>query len=292
MNKYLIFRNDRIGDFLISAILIKSIKRNDKKAHITVVASNKNFKYIKSFKIVDEVILFKDSLINKVRLIKKLRLSFFNYIIIHDNKNRSFFITNFLRFSKKLIIDKEKSHIDIIKGFLFKLNFDFKDEDLNTLDNRLSGQINFLKDYIIFHFDEKWLKHCYNSNYTNIEPAILEFKSFIKSIVLKKREKLIITMGIVTPKIISNLKIFFLKNNITIYEKINFFQLEYLVRNSNLLISCHGFVSHVAAANKIKQIDIIDKSYNYNFWTKHFRNYDYIYRDKFNTLYKQILTRL
>ena len=69
-------------------------------------------------------------------------------------------------------------------------------------------------------------------------------------------------------------------------------QLEYLVRNSNLLISCHGFVSHVAAANKIKQIDIIDKSYNYNFWTKHFRNYDYIYRDKFNTLYKQILTRL
>ena len=29
MNKYLIFRTDRIGDFLILAILIKSIRRND-----------------------------------------------------------------------------------------------------------------------------------------------------------------------------------------------------------------------------------------------------------------------
>ena len=33
---YLIFRTDRIGDFLISAILIKSIIRNDPSARITV----------------------------------------------------------------------------------------------------------------------------------------------------------------------------------------------------------------------------------------------------------------
>ena len=51
MNQYLIFRTDRIGDFLLSAILIKSIKRNDPNAFIKVVASESNFDYIKTFKI-------------------------------------------------------------------------------------------------------------------------------------------------------------------------------------------------------------------------------------------------
>ena len=54
MNRYLIFRTDRIGDFLISAILIKSIKLNDPKSNITIVASKKNYDYIKSFNFVDE----------------------------------------------------------------------------------------------------------------------------------------------------------------------------------------------------------------------------------------------
>ena len=40
-NKYIFFRTDRIGDFLLSAVLIKSIKRSDKDSYITVIASNK-----------------------------------------------------------------------------------------------------------------------------------------------------------------------------------------------------------------------------------------------------------
>ena len=46
MNKYLIFRTDKIGNFLISAILIKSIRRNDPDSFINVVASEKNYNYI------------------------------------------------------------------------------------------------------------------------------------------------------------------------------------------------------------------------------------------------------
>ena len=42
MNNYLIFRTDRIGDFFISSILIKSIKENDPKANIIIIASDKN----------------------------------------------------------------------------------------------------------------------------------------------------------------------------------------------------------------------------------------------------------
>ena len=48
MNNYLIFRTDRIGDFLLTAILIKSIKRNDPGCYIYLVSSEKNFDYINS----------------------------------------------------------------------------------------------------------------------------------------------------------------------------------------------------------------------------------------------------
>ena len=52
MTSYLIFRTDRIGDFLLSAILIKSIKDKDKDSHVTVVSSKKNYEYIKNYKLV------------------------------------------------------------------------------------------------------------------------------------------------------------------------------------------------------------------------------------------------
>ena len=69
MANYLFFRTDRIGDFLVSAILIKSIKRNDKNSHITVIASNKNFYYIKTLNFI------KQNLINACKiLIKKFRV--------------------------------------------------------------------------------------------------------------------------------------------------------------------------------------------------------------------------
>ena len=106
MNKYLIFRTDRIGDFLLSIILIKSIKRNDINSHITVVASNKNYDYIKSFNIVDEVIIFKKGFFNRIKLILSLKKKTFNYIICHDGKraqNLSLFssIANISIFRKK-----------------------------------------------------------------------------------------------------------------------------------------------------------------------------------------------
>ena len=68
MNKYLIFRTDRIGDFLVSAILIKSIKSNDQKSHITIIASKKNYEYIKNFPYVDEVIKLENNFLDKLKL--------------------------------------------------------------------------------------------------------------------------------------------------------------------------------------------------------------------------------
>ena len=70
------------------------------------------------------------------------------------------------------------------------------------------------------------------------------------------------------------------------FDNLTFDELQNVTLKSHTLISCHGAISHVAASSKIKQIDIIDKSYNYSRWTKHFRNYHFIYRDNFTNLSK------
>ena len=105
MNKYLIFRTDRIGDFLLSAILIKCIKRNDKNAFIIVVCSKKNFSYIKNFRIIDKVYKFENNIFNRFMLIKNLRKHNFKTVIIHDGKKRSRFINFFLNKDKFLSVD-------------------------------------------------------------------------------------------------------------------------------------------------------------------------------------------
>ena len=73
MNNYLFFRTDRIGDFLLSAILINSVKRNDPTSHVTVVCSSKNYDYIKNFNIVDEAVLYPEgSFLEKIYFIKRI----------------------------------------------------------------------------------------------------------------------------------------------------------------------------------------------------------------------------
>ena len=59
---------------------------------------------------------------------------------------------------------------------------------------------------------------------------------------------------------------------IWVYKILDFLELEKITSQSYLLISCHGAISHIVAAN-IKQIDIIDKTYT-DKWTNHFRNYN------------------
>ena len=107
-------------------------------------------------------------------------------------------------------------------------------------------------------------------------------------------KKLIITTGISSPNILNDIIInISLSPRVKVYKELDFFNLENLVSKCKLLISCHGSVSHIAAAHQIKQIDIIDKM-KLNFyakWTAHFRNYSPIYRKKFSELSKEI-TRL
>ena len=186
MNKYLIFRTDRIGDFLLTAILVNSIKRNDTNAIITIVSSEKNYDYIKSFKSIDEVILLKNDLNSKIKLIKRLRASYYKYLIIHDGKKRSSIISFFLKYGLKIKENNKlnHTHINTIKKILSDLNFDFIDKDLNTLkDRNYNNLIPYPDDdFILFHFDEKWIYKDYISKYTRIEPTKNDLLMFINVI--------------------------------------------------------------------------------------------------------------
>ena len=67
MKKFIIFRTDRLGDFLIITNIIKAIKDKYKDSHITVVGSPYNKKIINSYKIINKVIIYdKDSSLIKI----------------------------------------------------------------------------------------------------------------------------------------------------------------------------------------------------------------------------------
>ena len=297
MNKYLIFRTDRIGDFLLTAILINSIKRNEPNSIITVVSSEKNYNYIKSFNFVDEVILLKNNFFDKIMLIKKLRKTYYEFVILHDSKNRSSRISSFLKFGLKIKPNSNSniSYIEIIKRILSELNFNFIDLDLNTLKQRIYNSLDYSnRDFILFHFDEKWIYSDYISEYTNIEPSKDALISFINLLLITSNKELIITTGMNCPNILNDILDNNLDSRIKIYKKLEFLDLESLISKCKLLVSCHGSVSHVAAAHQIKQIDIIEeKKLNfYSKWNAHFRNYTPIYRKKFSELTKEIIQLL
>jgi len=297
VTSYLIFRTDRIGDFLLTIILINSIKRNDPNSNITVISSKKNYHFIRSFKIINDVIILKKSLFDKIKLIHKLRSNYYDKIIVHDAKNRSSIISFFLKYGLKIKPNNDLniSYIDSIKEIISKLKLDFIESDLNTLKNRDHNFVEDLnEDFILLHFDEKWIYDDYISGYTYIEPLKDELISFINLLLTLTNKRLVITTGIRSPNILDDIINIGLNSRIKVYKKLDFLDLEILISKSKLLISCHGSVSHVAAAHQIKQIDIIEekKSNFYSKWTSHFRNYNSIHRKSFDQLSLDIIKLL
>ena len=222
-NKYLIFRTDRLGDFLISAILIKCIKENDPNAHITIIASKLNSSFIKTFPYVDNVIELKNRLSDKIVLFFKLRKFLFKNIIIHDNKKRSKIISFFLKYDKKILISDflNLSQIEIIKKILKELNFYYSTNSLNFLEHETKLFQNNEK-IIQIHFDEKWIYKDYIKKYKKIEPNKDEFLLMLDKIQTYKNLKMIITTGHKSPEIINAVKQELNKRKIKLYNDFKF----------------------------------------------------------------------
>ena len=161
MNQFLIFRTDRIGDFILTSILIKSIKRNNPKSKITVICSEKNFEYIKNYSLVDETIIFPNTFFKKISFYFSIMRKKIDYSLCLDGKKRSIFAAylsnakvkiftvtkkfykTFLFNNKNnvLLFDDFPSRIEEFKLILSKLNFNFLENDLNIFENENISQI-------------------------------------------------------------------------------------------------------------------------------------------------------
>ena len=93
MNKYLIFRTDRIGDFITSQVISSSIYESSNKNQIDMVTSKYNYNYIKHFKYIRNIYIFDNTgfkALDFLNLYLKIRKNKYDYLIILDGKRRSF----------------------------------------------------------------------------------------------------------------------------------------------------------------------------------------------------------
>ena len=253
---YLIFRTDRIGDFLIISTLIKSIKRNDPKSKIFIVASKKNEEFIKKNHLVDEVFLLRSKKISdRIKLFLELRKHKFDNIIVSDKKNRSIILTLLLKsknklfnvskysqkkflniFYKNVFIDNDKIKNQSVKDILSlnckSLQLSLKEEDFHYLKkDQFKGNYshsNFLDlnnlKFLIFHYDEKWEIKSYSklfkkaSNFTNISINKNVFKNFLIDLSKKTSKNIIVTTGTIQTNLINEIQNSSKKINESLYE--------------------------------------------------------------------------
>ena len=88
--KILIFRTDRIGDFLISCPTILAIKNYFDESSIDLVASEKNNLYAKELGIFESIYVYpKKNILKKINFFFFILKKKFDYIFVLDGKDRS-----------------------------------------------------------------------------------------------------------------------------------------------------------------------------------------------------------
>ena len=326
MAKYLIFRTDRIGDFITSQIVTSSISEFSKKNQIDIVASRYNSKYIKNFKYIKNIFIFDktgNKIIDFLNLIFQLKNRKYDYLIILDGKRRSFFSGIFIKSSIKICLLKKfypKLLIRLFYNKYFKnseTNTQFKNFQilLNYLDIKLPFSINYYrkykfikkkyrlkKPYIHLHLDEKWFKnyYFYDYDYMNLNPKNIFF--FLKLLVKKFKANLVITHGNKKIKILDELKFKYFKDlksnkinfrdkSIILIQNTSFRDLENIVKDCKILICCEGAISHVSHSLNKNTISLIqkDRLITTNFWIGHMSNNKTVFRNDIKQVSKDIL---
>ncbi len=298
--KTLIFRTDRIGDFIISCPFILSYQKKYKDNKIVVISSEYNFNYVKNFKFISEIFPLKNEinffkkLFVLVKMIMLLRQFNFTDIVVLDGKKRSFFISLFLKGKKSILLQSKglemlsklfryKSVINYelqnqLKNFSYlasKLNFNINLKDIDIYENyNFNKRFNIERQYILIHLDEKWFQKFYYNDFTDINPSKEEIYKLIDNInkIYNGSYEIIITSGSRELDIINHLVSDFKYIDSNIYMKkfdqtsvkimigLTFNNLEYLVMKSSFLICCEGGVSHVSNGFNIKTLAFYEKN--------------------------------
>ncbi len=316
----LIFRTDRIGDLLITCPTIKTIKNYISDAKISIITSEKNYEYAKTFDIFDEVYKFpKSNIFNKIKFYTKFIKKKFDYVFIFDGKDRSIILASLLKSKTKVAKTTNKKQIYYCSIFGIKNEIDIFGKDLNILHKKMLEKsdldvsidnFNYLKfkknnnfaqivpfdEYIHVHFDEKWFSSSYIKTYNDINPSYEQFTNFIN--LLSKKNNILITTGLLSNNLIERLLLdskeklnpkvykYNLSENVFIIYKPTFLDLESLLRKSKVLISCHGALTHAAASFNIKIIDIVEESSDQLIkrYSLYMNNYYKVYRENFKNL--------
>ena len=210
---------------------------------------------------------------------------------------------------ERSIVDKINIDKDFITANIssidtsYKINTNIKNYDFLKIKKNNNFLLKIpIKNYLHIHLDEKWFKNLYIDSYSDINPSYNAFVDFVKNLALKSN--VLITTGIIDFDLIQNLKIkFFQKKTDNIYLKNysntsvyfiympTFNDIESLLRNAKILITCHGAVTHVANSFNVKIVDIIEENRKvfYQRYTSYLKKYNPIYRAKFDILKDDLL---
>ncbi len=300
MKKILIFRTDKLGDYVICSKILYSLKK--RYGHLTVVCSNVNYKLISKQKFIDKIIIYhkKLSILKKIKIFLKLLFNYYYLIISWDGKKYSLLASLFL-FSKYkvcLVYKKTKKIINfnfnlfrpsllIAKIFFNKFlifnsrNNLKKTEHLPTIYSQLvSEYINENnKDYYleIDNKDDHYVKSYLDNN--NIRDYIfihfdekwndinlIEDDLFDSLILLsnKLKKKIIISSYNNNFKYFINLRYHFEKymdKNIFFLEDLDINIFERFINYAILNITCHsGFLVQSTGFNKSNCVDILNEN--------------------------------
>ena len=307
MNRYLIFRTDRIGDYIFSRVITDAIKKQNSLNTIDFVCSSYNAKYIRNYKDISEIyILDKYDLKLMIKNLISINSSQYDYLIILDGKRRSIFFSLFLKAKYKIAVLKDWRPFILLKLFFdkFLINSEVNSQYenfvslANLIDLKISTKTDYYKSYVfkknlkkikhsnylLLHLDEKWFEGYYYKDFTYMNLNNKNFHTFIKTIFDKFKKPIIITSGFVKMPVFTEIiqKRFKkindneyvsnkYKNKLIFIDNTDFQDIEIFVKKSKILICCEGAISHVSNAFGVKTIALV----NYTgvetgyFWTKH-----------------------
>ena len=103
MKNIIIFRTDRLGDYLIHSRPIYELKKKYTESHLILVCSNLNKKILEHTKYIDEIIIFdkNSSFFKKLKVFFKIIKKKYFASFVLDGKNFSYICNLFLFSNKK-----------------------------------------------------------------------------------------------------------------------------------------------------------------------------------------------
>ena len=315
---FIIFRTDKLGDFIIHSRPILELKKKFPHSIITVVCSDLNKKIISKFSFIDHIIVFNksDPLISKFKIFIKIIFQNYYASFILDGKNFSYLCNIFLKSSNKIgLVHRSQKKIffkltltkpnSIYNYFFFNKHESFTNRNslqhvehfpqkyINLFSEFISSDISVNSHYafelqensnllyfkicealkndnfIILHFDEKWLDIISSNDKLINEIINLQITNNLKIIitaynntfeyfnVLKKKFSYYDCVNLKDASELTSYQ----NSKILILDNLEIFLFERFLKNSKANISCHsGFIAQVCGSNNGKIIDIINEA--------------------------------